>query len=231
MYHVLIVEDDPMVASINRQYVEVTPSFRVDRIFKNGPDALDYLKKTKVDLIILDYYMPLMNGAEFVDALRRSGIFPSIIMVTSANDTDIVRSLIGRGVIDYLIKPFEYSRFRTALEKFANIRECLDQSQTNVDQTAIDRMLVGTKSSDSSTNLAKGLNKSTLKMIREFLRANPGRFFTSEEIATQICLSRITVRRYMNYLVETGELVSRVNYRTGGRPSIEYGISHTEPLL
>ena len=46
MYHVIIIEDDPMVASINKQYVEVTPEFRVDRIFKNGSEALPYLKTT-----------------------------------------------------------------------------------------------------------------------------------------------------------------------------------------
>ena len=43
MYHVIIIEDDPMVASINKQYVEVTPEFRVDRIFKNGSAAVNFL--------------------------------------------------------------------------------------------------------------------------------------------------------------------------------------------
>ena len=40
MYHVMIIEDDPMVASINRQYVEATPSFQTDRVFKSGAEAL-----------------------------------------------------------------------------------------------------------------------------------------------------------------------------------------------
>ena len=40
MYHVMIIEDDPMVASINRQYVEATPSFQADRVFKSGAEAL-----------------------------------------------------------------------------------------------------------------------------------------------------------------------------------------------
>ena len=99
-YRVIIIEDDPMVAAINRQYTEVTPSFRVEKLFKSGKEALEYLKRQTADLIILDYYTPLMNGAEFIDALHRMGKTPSIIMVTSANDTDIIRSLIGRGVID-----------------------------------------------------------------------------------------------------------------------------------
>lgn len=40
MYSVIIVEDDPMVASINRQYVELEPSFSVKQSFKSGQDAL-----------------------------------------------------------------------------------------------------------------------------------------------------------------------------------------------
>lgn len=119
MYHVMIIEDDPMVASINRQYVEATPSFQTDRVFKSGTEALEYLKDHTTDLIILDYYTPLMNGDVFIDRLHAMGKTPAIIMVTSANDTDIVRSLLSRGVLDYLVKPFEYARFRTALERFA----------------------------------------------------------------------------------------------------------------
>ena len=72
MYHVIIIEDDPMVASINKQYVEVTPEFRVDRIFKNRSEALPYLKTNPTDLIILDYYTPVMNGGEFLDALHNA---------------------------------------------------------------------------------------------------------------------------------------------------------------
>ena len=47
-----------------------------------------------------------MNGGEFLDALHAAGLTPYVIMVTSANDTDIVRSLLNRGVTDYLVKPF-----------------------------------------------------------------------------------------------------------------------------
>ena len=46
---------------------------------------------------------------------------------------------------------------------------------------------------------------------------------TGEQIAEQIHLSRITIRRYMNYMVDTGEIISTIDYKTGGRPSIKYG--------
>jgi len=224
MYHVIIIEDDPMVAAINKQYVEVTASFQVDRTFKSCGEALEYLKKNSCDLIILDYYTPLMNGDTFIDKLHSMGKTPSIIMVTSASDTDVVRSLFGRGVLDYLVKPFEYIRFKAALDRFHEKRLCLEKARDNLNQTAIDQLFSRQEgTADSSSQLSKGLSETTLHMIRSFLTEHPDSFFTSEQIAEQLHLSRITIRRYMNYMVDTGEIISTIDYKTGGRPSIRYG--------
>ena len=224
MYHVIIIEDDPMVAAINKQYIEVTPAFRVERLFKNGAEALPYIQANPVDLVILDYYTPVMNGREFLDALHAAGLTPSVIMVTSANDTDIVRSLVNRGVTDYLVKPFEYTRFKAALDRFMEMKKYLEESHASLDQQAIDRLFTGSdQPTENKPTLAKGLNETTLNMIREYLQNNRDGFFTSEQIAEQIHLSRITIRRYMNYMVDTGELISTIDYKTGGRPSIKYG--------
>lgn len=222
MYKVIIIEDDPMVASINKQYVELTPSFQVEGIFKSGITALQYLKNSDVDLIILDYYTPLMNGDEFIDQLHAAGKIPSIIMVTSANDAETVHKLISRGVIDYLVKPFEYERFKAALKRFAIRQGELETSVSDLRQNQIDRFFSGTDTSAKEAPLTKGLNRQTLSMIRTFLIENPDSVWSSEQISEQIHLSRITARRYLNYLVEIGELVSTIDYQTGGRPSIKY---------
>ena len=52
---------------------------------------------------------------------------------------------------------------------------------------------------------------------------------TQKQLAEQIHLSRITIRRYMNYMVDTGELVSDIDYKTGGRPSIRYRYGKSAP--
>ena len=226
MYSVIIVEDDPMVASINRQYVELEPSFSVKQSFKSGQDALSWLSREEADLIILDYYMPLMTGKEFIDRLHSMGKAPSVIMVTSASDSAIVQELLSRGVLDYLVKPFERSRFRQALSRFAQTRSCLDGSP-ELNQAEIDRLLSHMQPSSSSfqTELAKGLSETTLNLIGNFLQNRPGEFFSSEQIAEHVCLSRITIRRYVNYMLEMGEIISSVDYQTGGRPSIKYTCS------
>ncbi len=127
MYQVIIIEDDPMVAAIDKQYVEADSQFRVVRTFKSGGEALAHLPKLKADLIILDYYTPGMNGTEFVDQLHTLGESPFIIAVTSANDTHIVQGLLARGVLDYLVKPFQFPRFRQALDRFLQARRLLEQ--------------------------------------------------------------------------------------------------------
>lgn len=97
MHRVIIVEDDSMVAAINRRYVEDTSGFTVEAVFQNGAEALEYLKRYDVPLIILDYYMPIMNGMEFVDRLHGMGKAPAVIMVTSSSDAQTVCQMFSRG--------------------------------------------------------------------------------------------------------------------------------------
>ena len=85
-YKVLIVEDDPMVAMINEQYVNRNKLFRVIGKCKDGKSALEYIENNDVDLIILDVYMPLMDGFEILRQIRKNKKSVDIIMVTAAND-------------------------------------------------------------------------------------------------------------------------------------------------
>lgn len=225
MFKVIIVEDDPMVASINKQFTEATESFHVEEVFSNALSALDYLKNSPADLILLDYYMNGMNGKEFMDHLHAMGIAPAVIMVTSANESDTVLAMLRRGVIDYLVKPFEYQRFKAALERFQARYEKLRSATAPMDQGYIDALL-SSPSAEISTQpaheLAKGMNEKTLEMVRLFFRENTDGAYTSEQIAEHLGLSRITIRRYVNYLVDTQEIESSIDYKTGGRPSIKY---------
>ena len=104
-------------------------------------------------------------------------------------------------------------------------QEYLRGARPSLSQNAIDQLFAGPDpAADSVPQLSKGLNEATLNMIRRFLAEHPEGLFTSEQIAEQIHLSRITIRRYMNYLVDIGEIVSSIDYKTGGRPSIQYSL-------
>lgn len=222
MYRVIIVEDDPMVRAINQQYIQANDGFTIAESFHNGEAALDWLKTNTADLVILDYYMPVMNGLEFLQKLAAVTPRPGVIVVSAANEGGTVRRMLELGVTDYLVKPFEYERFEQALARFCTQRRQLEQvgGQDGLHQQQIDRMLAQSPAEEPA--LKKGLQKRTLDKIRDYMRSQAGKAHTSEEISEAVGLSRVTVSRYVNHLVETGVLHSTVDYQTGGRPSMLY---------
>ena len=58
----------------------------------------------------------------------------------------------------------------------------------------------------------------------EHLKEHKGVWFTGDEIAEKIGLTGVTVRRYMNYLAESGRVIGEMNYETGGRPCMLYKV-------
>ncbi len=218
MYSVLIVDDDPMVAMINEQYVNRHKDFYVAAKCGDGKSALDYLSNNDVDLIFLDVFMPYMDGFETLRRIREQKINSDVIMVTAANERDALRESIQLGVIDYLVKPFTFERFRLALDKFIAQTDALKALNT-VNQKSIDSLF--TQSGKGNSDLfPKGIQKNTLHLIKDKLENNE--WMTGEEIAEKTGLTTVTVRRYMTYLTEAGIAESEMNYETGGRPSLVY---------
>lgn len=220
MYEVLIVEDDPMVAMINKQYVHQNPQFHVANICRDGDTALEFLEKNKVHLVILDLYMPNKDGLTLLCDIRERKIPVSVIMVTAANDSASIEEALRLGITDYLVKPFFNDRFQQALETFLS-REDTFRNVASFDQQHIDEVLSGT-AAKVEPQLPKGIQDQTLKTICVFLEQKGKQELTAEEIADNVGLSRVTIRRYMNYLLEKGRIVGHMNYETGGRPCMLY---------
>ena len=87
MYEVMIVEDDPMVAMINKQYVTENKHFHVLCVCRDGDRALAMLRENTVHLVILDVYMPKTNELKHQRKIREINLHVSVIMVTAANDS------------------------------------------------------------------------------------------------------------------------------------------------
>ena len=216
MYKVLIVEDDPMVAMINEQYIKKNKNFEIVGKCNDGLTALDFLENNTVDLVILDVFMPQMDGFEMLRQIRNKQIAVDAIMVTAANERESLEEALHLGIVDYLVKPFNFDRFQMALEKYIAQNNALKDIDT-LSQKSIDH---SRKKSDDL--FPKGIQGKTLEFIMEYLKANKNTWFTGDEIAKNVNLTGVTVRRYMNYLAESGRVVGEINYETGGRPCMRY---------
>jgi len=226
MYKVLIVEDDPMVAMINEQYVCRNKSFCVQKTCRNGQEALDYLEAAqgddKIDLVIMDVFMPLLNGVETLKKIRAKKLDCEVIMVTAANDPATLEETLHLGVIDFLIKPFAYERFQVALEKFIANAEAFRGANLTIDQNYVDSLISsGSPLRSQPTELPKGIQKKTLDLITDYLKDKKG-WVSGDQISEEVGLSNVTVRHYMSYLMELNTVKGEINYETGGRPSMLY---------
>ena len=226
MYNVLIVEDDPMVAMINEQYVNRHKDFKVVGKCKDGELALSYIQENPVDLIILDVFMPRMNGFETLRELRKEHKSVDVIMVTAANDRESLEDALHLGIVDYLVKPFTFDRFKIALDKFISQKKLLQDFDT-LNQSNIDFIIDKTKKTSQEV-FPKGIQDRTLQAILSCLKNNRSKEITSDFISEQTGLTAVTVRRYMSYLEENGTVIGELNYETGGRPCMYYYLKEDE---
>ena len=222
MYKVLIVEDDPMVAMINEQYIKRNKNFEIVGKCNDGLSALDFLENNTVDLLVLDVFMPKMDGFETLRQIRNKQITVDAIMVTAANERESLEEALHLGIVDYLVKPFTFDRFQMALEKYIAQNNALKDIET-LNQKSIDHIIDNSRKK-SDDIYPKGIQEKTLELIMEYLKANKNTWFTGDEIAEKVGLTGVTVRRYMNYLAESGRVIGEMDYETGGRPCMRYKV-------
>ncbi|WP_371366200.1 Transcriptional regulatory protein DcuR [Sporomusa rhizae] len=217
MISVLIVEDDPTVAELNRRYLAHVEGFQLHSIANDCRQALEILKTGAIDLILVDIFMPGMNGLEMLEKIREAGHGVDVIMVTAARDTISVKKALRLGAVDYLIKPFEFERLNMALQQYKARMEAIDSRDT-VCQRDIDTQLFDRQ---TRCGLPKGLEKHTLQIVKTAID-KIGAPFTIDELVKQVGISRVTIRKYLDYLETSGLLTVELMYGAVGRPVNRY---------
>jgi response regulator of citrate/malate metabolism len=219
MIKVLVVEDDPVAADAHRLYVERLPGFSVAAVAHSGGAALRALERHQVDLILLDLNLPDGHGLQVVRTLRAAGHTADVVAVTSARDLGVVRQAVSVGVVQYLLKPFTFPTLRDRLERWARYRDELAGGEAS-GQDEVDRALAALRSPEGSV-LPKGLSGPTLEAVTTALR-EAAEGLSANAAAQAVGVSRITARRYLEHLVETGRAVRAPQYGQVGRPELTY---------
>ncbi|MDQ0973773.1 CitB family two-component system response regulator MalR [Neobacillus niacini] len=223
MIKVLIVEDDPMVAEFNKRYLKEIKGFSLAGIVHNVSDAKEFLEKEEVTLILLDVYMPGINGLELLHFIRERKLAVDVILITAAAETEKIQTALRLGAADYLIKPFEFERFSQAMEKYKDKSALFERKQVLNQEDLDERILYGDQraSGELTQALPKGLTNSTLQNIINVIKSKDGSLFSTDEIAESTYISRVSVRKYLKYLTQLGVLEESLTYGIG-RPVYFY---------
>ena len=214
---VAMVEDEPTILRINRTFLQELPYYQLIWEATTVNEAWEKLQHQTPDLLLLDNYLPDCTGLTFLELLQKNDKSMPTIMITAASETHTVTNALELGVCDYLIKPYLKERFIQALNDFyQTYKTCGHYTQAEVDQLINKR-----RELHEFPEMPKGLNAGTLgKIVKQICEASEG--ITAEELAGEIGMAVVSVRRYLYFLVNTGKVFYQPIYGQQGRPCYRY---------
>lgn len=224
LIRVVIAEDDVRIAEIQQRFMERVDGFDVIGLSHTLEQTVQMVEILQPDLLMLDIHFPDGNGLDFLKKMREQKINTDVILMTAARDIDTLKSAMHSGIFDYIVKPLVFERFQDSLQRYHQHFDHLN-SLHRVDQQAIDALIprsgVEGAKTHGETALPKGVDALTLVKIRDFFNEQDGSTGAST-VGEAIGVSRTTARRYLEYMVSSGELIVDVNYGGVGRPERYY---------
>jgi response regulator of citrate/malate metabolism len=221
---VLVVDDDFMVAKLHSRFVSTMDGFTVVGVAHNGADALRAAEALRPDVVLLDIYLPDMDGISVLRELRAEEerdtgrAVADALFITAARDAGVIRAALRTGALHYLIKPFNQAALQEQLRHVAALRTRL-ASLGEARQEDVDH-LFGTRP-PGSRELPKGLAAHTADLVERTLREHP-EGLSATECADAGTLSRVSARRYLEYFADTGRARVTLKYGGAGRPERRY---------
>ncbi|WP_111638510.1 response regulator [Marinomonas shanghaiensis] len=218
---VMIVEDDLRASYVLENTINQRTDFIVVAVCESLLEAELKAEAFEPELVMVDISLPDGNGIDLISRLKSKGLKSAFIMTTAERDTTTIEKAIQLGVMDYLVKPIRMSRVLQALDDYLDFKKRLNKNN-KIDQQDIDALFRKNATSDNSRKTPKGIDENTLDKLTQYLETTDNRPFTAEDIGEAINLSRITARRYLEYLEAQGHVSMTLDYKTGGRPKQRY---------
>ncbi|MFG6667714.1 response regulator [Halomonas sp. HNIBRBA4712] len=226
-YGIVIVEDDFRIADIHKAFIEQSDGFCVLGVARNAAEARALIATCAeaVDLVLLDAYLPDVEGLELLWAIRQRHTRVDIVMITAAREMDTIAEALRGGVFDYLIKPVEAARMTQMLSRFRRERGALAQ-QGEMSQEELDRVLARQQPDPiapmtGSSGLPKGIDRLTLDRVIDVL-TEKNAAQTAMQVARSLGASRSTARRYLEFMVAEKRVDAELGYGDVGRPERRY---------
>lgn len=230
LLNVLLIEDDPMVREVNRQFIERIEGFKVIGMCSNGEDGIIRIIELKPDLVLMDIFMPKQDGIQTLRKIREEHLLIDVIAVTAANDMQTIQQILHLGTYDYIMKPFTFERMQQTLKNYYRFK-LMSQGVQDVTQKELDEMIHYFHQGESqvnilleeNVNLPKGFNRTTLNKVLNYIKqSNEGA--SADDVSANIGVARVTARRYLDFLEKQNLIKVDVHYGGVGRPINQYYI-------
>ena len=226
----MIVEDDPMVMDINKKFVSKLEFCEVVAAVNSISDAKKRIQEKRIDLVLLDVFLPDGKGIDYLKWLRKEEISTDVLLITADKSAISVEEAFRYGAVDYLIKPFKFERLESVLttyyEKY-QFKTAAELSQDEIDQLKKYRgnnIRGALEHGSIAEENESGINM-TYQRIIDFVREKDKDGTTAQEVSSYLGVSRVTARRYLELMEKSGALIVQHVYGGIGRPKNVYRLS------
>ena len=187
MLNVLIVEDDSLIAELERDFLE--PNGYIVHITETGEDALQMMNETEFDGILLDVMLPGEDGFSLCRKMREKTLAPILFVTARKEELDKIRGL-GLGADDYIVKPFNPTELVARLRAHISIHQKLLENgqpgNSAEDGIIVDDMLIRPKARQVLLN-GKSISLTSKEFdLLYFLVEHPNEVFSKNQLFRQI---------------------------------------------
>ena len=221
---VLVVDDDYRVASLHVAFVERVEGFEVVGEAHTAAEALEMAARLRPDLVLMDIYLPDIDGLRTLQEMSRRPSPPAAIVISAANDVENVRAALRLGVTHYLVKPFSFAELAERLGAFREAAAHIDDLPDEATQGDINRifdLLRPPRTPPVRPELSR--LAPTLQVIYDAL-ASSDAGLSATDIARSLGMSRATAQRSLTQLEQSGAIALELKYGRTGRPEHRYSI-------
>ncbi len=217
---ILVVDDDREIVELLSIYLQ-KEGYQVEKAY-NGQEALSKLKTAQppIDLMVLDIMMPVMDGMEVVQEVRKDSAIPILMLTAKTSDPEKIEGLVA-GADDYVTKPFN------PLEVMARIKSLLRRSNMTVMQEAppdvleVGPLIIKKESHEVKTDTGADIQLTALEFgILYLLASHPNRVFSADEIFERVWQQEILVSA-KTVMVHVSHLRDKIEAATGGEKVIQ----------
>ncbi len=223
--HTLLVERDRSEADVYSRHIASSPGFSLVGVAETSEQALHYLETSRIDLLVIEQSIGSMTGLELLLHIRHAGHEVDAMLISPVRERSNLQMALRYGAVDYLVKPVGMERFFAALysyrERVRKINGLDSLEQTDIDSAIHTPCLL------PGLVLPKGLDPVTLAGVRNAV-SDFKREFSTQDLAIRLGISRVTARKYLDYLKKLEEIDMRLEYRVAGRPLTLFRSTRTD---
>lgn len=196
---VLIADDHDLIRQGLKRIISFEEDLNIVGEAENGEKAVSMLKFNKVDVVILDFNMPCMNGIEALQIIKEKEDNIKVIMLTVENDRKTIHSAIDIGADGYILK-------ESAGIEIVDAIRMVYKGEKYIDKSLVSLLFSDIKGKDKkTTSILNSLSKREAQVLMKISKG-----FSNKEIGEQLYLSEKTIKNYATSLFKKIDAYDRV---------------------